>query len=388
LPFTALLAPAAHAEPHGVVVRLDAAGVALPKVSVTLTPAAGAPTEITLLDDGNAPDVTAGDYTWSGSSWLEGDDFAVTVLFGDKTLDGGKVSWAPTDSARDLSIGVSGDAVTAEATVSGSNGTPSAGPGTGDPSSLALGGAQTAPAAAAPGAAQAAPVAGGMPVGPGGGTMVGMPVSAPATSSHDGSLYIGFGVGVLVLVGVVWLWLRNRQADGDRRAGNLVVVAEPGLLGEGTPSLSDGLSVWVVDPADADALLRPLAATLARHHRVLFVAPARAAAPSVHGGPVYRAPSVRPSSVGDTAEALQNDVGGAVAVLIAGAEPDVALHRDYADLLPSGIGCISILRADPGLPAVERVVARRDGPVWVLQTKDRTLRLVEGPAGFEAEATP
>ena len=188
---------------------------------------------------------------------------------------------------------------------------------------------------------------------------------------------------MLVLVGVAWLWLRNRPAEGGGGTPNgLVVVPEPGLLGPGTPSLSDGLGLWIVPEADQEAVVAPLLATLARHHRVLFAAPSRVAAPSVYGGPVYRATNTRPSHVGDAAEALQRE-GGAVAVLFVGTGADAATIRDYADLLPTGVGSICLVAQDPGVPAITRVLAQRDGGAWVVTVGDRTLRLVQGRDGFE-----
>jgi hypothetical protein len=102
----------------------------------------------------------------------------------------------------------------------------------------------------------------------------------------------------------------------------------------------------------------------------------------VYGGPVYRATNTRPSHVGDAAEALQRE-GGAVAVLFVGTGADAATIRDYADLLPTGVGSICLVAQDPGVPAITRVLAQRDGGAWVVTVGDRTLRLVEGRDGFE-----
>lgn len=387
LPFLPLLlwSTAAHAEQHGLVVRLDTGGASFsgPAV-VVVTPTGGEATRIEVKDDGVPPDVAAGDGTYSSSAWLDGDAFSVAVELGAKTLQGGTVSWNAVDAARDLQVLVKGDSVVAEAGVSagGNGGEPTPGGGGSGGPPVEGGGPATASGgsggtASAPFNASGGPSAGatGGPQNPGA-----PPLGNRAVSTSDGTLYIGFGLGVLVLVGVAWLWLRNRPAEGSTRPGGLTVVPEPGLLGPGTPSLSDGLSLWLVPEADTDALVRPLLATLARHHRVLLAAPSRVVAPAVFGGPVYRATNIRPSHVGDAAESLQRE-GCAVAVLFVGTQADAATLKDYADLLPTGVGSICVLSQDPGVPALARVTAQRDNGGWSVKTAERTLRLVEGRDG-------
>lgn len=400
LPFLPLLlwSTPAHAQQHGLVVRLDTDGVSFTGPAVViLTPTVGEPTRLEVKDDGVPPDVGGNDGVWSGSVWLEGDAFTVGVEVGGKTLQGGTISWNATDDARDLQVMLKGDTVVAEAGVSaggvaptdpapGDGGAPGA-PGS-EGGAPASGPGASGPGASGPGASNGGSF--GPTGGPSGGPASGAPPLGDRTAadtSNDGTLYIGFGLGVLVLVGVAWLWLRNRPAEGGSRSGGLVVVVpEPGLLGPGTPSLSDGLSLWLVPAADTDALVRPLLATLARHHRVLFAAPSSVAAPAVHGGPVYRATNLRPSYVGDAAELLQQN-GGAVAVLFVGTQSDAATLKDYADLLPTGVGSICILEQDPGVPALARVTAERDNGAWSVKTAERTLRLVEGRDGALEETT-
>jgi hypothetical protein len=388
----------AHAEQHGLVVRLDTGGVSFTGPAVIiLTPTVGEATRLEVKDDGVPPDVGGSDGVWSSSAWLEGDAFTVAVEVGGKTLQGGSVSWNATDAARDLQVMLKGDTVVAEAGVSGGGvaptepspgdggtpaegGTPASGPGASGPGGSGQGGSGQGGSGGSNGPGF------GPSGGPSGGPASGTPPlgDRTATSSTDGTLYIGFGLGVLVLVGVAWLWLRNRPAEGGSRSGGLVAVPEPGLLGAGTPSLSDGLSLWLVPEADTDAVVRPLLATLARHHRVLFAAPSSVAAPPVFGGPVYRATNIRPSHVGDAAELLQRD-GGAVAVLFVGTQSDAATLKDYADLLPTGVGSICVLAQDPGVPALARVTAHRDNGAWSVTTGGRTLRLVEGRDGVLEE---
>lgn len=372
-----LLSGLAQAEQHGLVARLQLNGESIKgSAAIVLKPEGGEPTRIELADNGTAPDVTKGDGIWAGSAWLDGDAFTVSVDVDGTITEGGPVTWGATDANRDLTIGMKGGQLSVEAGVSGGGG--------GGPSPGAGGDAAVDPSAGGGSGGGALPDgAGGAPVGPG--FPPGMPpgtapgVSGAAKSGADGTLYIGFGLGLLVLVGLAWLWLRNRPAE--RSAGGLPRVPEPGLLGEGTPSLSDGLQLWLTSDADADAVVRPLLATLARHHRVLFVAPGKVTAPPVYGGPVYRAPNIRPSHVGDSAESMGAD--GGVAVLLVNTQADAASLKDYADLMPSGIGSVCVLTQDPGVAALPRVTARREGPVWVVQTGERTLHLREGAQGFE-----
>ena len=211
-----------------------------------------------------------------------------------------------------------------------------------------------------------------------------LPVSSPAGTS-EGTLYIALGLGVLVLAGVAWLWMRGRPADASSRVP-WTQVPEAGLVGPGSPSLSDGLQVWLVPEADAEALLRPLLATLARHHRVLFAAPSRTNAPSVPGGPVFRLNSIRATQVGEAAELLLAS-GGPSAVLLADTQADASVLKDYADLLPMGVGSVCVLSTDPGTAAVPRITARRDGPVWIVEVADRTVRLIETSDGFREDVT-
>lgn len=375
----------ALAEERGLVVRLEMGGSASPSAAyVLLKHTDGETTRVEVKDNGTPPDVTQGDGTWAGAIWLDGDGFDVSIELDGEVIAGGPASWAPDDAARDLSVRLEGGSVSLEAGVSGGgvgneplpggNGAP------GDPSLGAAGGGSSgagAPAASGGGTtgAGASPASG--PAGPG--------FAGRTAETGQGSLYIAFGIGLIVLVGVSWLWLRNRPGEAVGRVGGLALVPEPGLLGPGSPSLSDGLQVWIVPDADAAALLRPLLATLARHHRVLVVAPSSVTVPSVFGGPVYRSTNLRPSHVGDAAESLVRE-GTVVTVLLFGTQSDAASVRDYADLLPTGVGGVCVLTSDPSVPALARVLARRDGEAWVVQTETGAVRLVESDAGLEPEA--
>jgi hypothetical protein len=374
-----LLIGTADAQARGLVIRLEVADIAPSTAIVVLKPPTGDPVRVECKDNGANPDVSAGDGVWAGASMVDGDTLAVSLEVDGKVIEGGTVSWNPEDTARDLAVSLSGGTVVVEAGVS-----------TGGPPPEPPAGQGTPPAGepgTPPGEGGTPPGGGGTSPGAGSGGATPSLPGAPraAGSGDDGSLYIGFGLGVLVLVGVAWLWFRNRPSAPVTRAGSLTVVPEPGLLGSGSPSLADGLHLWIVPDADADAVLKPLLATMARHHRVLVVAPSKITVPGVYGGPVYRSANLRPSHVGDAAESLLRE-GGSVATLLAGTAADTATITDYADLLPTGMGCVCVLTQDPGVATLQRVTARRDGPVWVVQTAERTFRLVETAAGFVEES--
>ena len=72
-----------------------------------------------------------------------------------------------------------------------------------------------------------------------------------------------------------------------------------------------------------------------------------------------------------------------MAVLLVNTQAGAASLKDYADLMPTGVGSGCVLTRAPGVAALPRVTARRGGAVWVVQTGDRTLHLREGAQGFE-----
>ncbi len=355
---------------RGVVVRLDAGTEKVDTpVVVHLKPDEGDLTDVQLKDDGAPPDVTGGDGTWSGTMWNEHDVFSVTVNLGSTKIDGGKISWAADDSQRDLSLTLTDGQLTAEAGVASSGG---GSPGT-PPDGAPAGGAPTEGGGAAP--------------APGGFQLDGKGTGgsgSPYTSSGgDATLYVVLGVGVLGLAIIAHLYLRGgRSRPSGGLPNGVTVVPETGVLGTGTPALSEGLSQWVVNPTDAHDLLRPLLATLSRHRRVLVVAPARSALPSVAGGPVYRMAPGKPNDLADAVEALVDLGGGGVTVLMLGDGLDGPALKGQADALPEGVGgavlVLQVLMAT--LPVVN---CERKGAGWHLRFTNGDVEVVEGPDGFQ-----
>lgn len=395
-------APAsAQGSSRGVVVRLETGGeeVSAPVVAVLTPKDGGAAVEVQLNDSGTAPDVNAGDQSWAGAASVDADSVSVVLKAGGKTHDGGAVSWSADDRFRELSIRFDGGAMTMDASVASSTGGDAGGGASGGTSGGASGGAGgTATGlpplgdnaggggtgAAAGGAAGGAPTAGGAaPFG--GNTMGSRPsaVSFPSGQSEQGpGLFIGLGVGLLLLVGVAWLWVRTRRSDGPAPSSGLVPLPEPPIVGSHVPSLSDGLSLWVSDEATTAEILRPLLATLAQSHRVLLVGPAALQPPPVHGGPVYRAGGTRPSLVGDAADALLRESGAPLAALFVADVGDANTLRDFADVLPPGVGGVVLSAHDADVPW-RKVTVAREGEVFVLGTASGEERVVGRDRGLE-----
>jgi hypothetical protein len=411
----------AVAETHGIVVRLDTGGarVAGPIIA-HLKLKGGASSDIELNDEGSPPDVVAGDTNWSGAAWLDGDEFDVTITAGGKDYPGGRISWKAEDKIRDLVVHLGNGSITMEASVAGTVGTDgnvsgparTAGPtgeaglggggatgGGGDvsksPSGPATeagptgqkgtGGGGTGGQGPGPGGAGGAPSGGptlgeGAPVG-------GRPsaVTLPTGGSAGPTLFIALGAGLLMLVGLAWLWMRSRGDGPVSRPKDLQALPELGVLGPGSPSLSDGLALWVCPAQDDAALARAILATLARHHRVLYVGPAADAPPQVHGGPVYRVPANRPGVVGDAAESLMGESERPLAVFIHAQAADAGNIRDYADLLPPGAGGVVLVNAELDVP-LPRIACARTASGWAFEFNGATIHASEGLGGLDPAA--
>lgn len=365
----ALLSTSAHADTNGVVVRVatDGSAVAGSAVAV-LTPEGGEPVEIALNDGGEPPDVDAGDGTWSGSEWLEGDAFAVSVRLGDQTHDAGRISWTAEDTMRDLSVTIIGGVVTAEASVSTR---PPPRPGE------------------VPGAAIQPPdqdPANPIPV-PVPGTGSGPEVLPPA---DDGSLDVAvrppaalatgpqtdarppgrllaklfaLAIGLVGVIALVSWWRRGLRGDGLGPLG-LAPLDEPGLLGPGTPSLSTPVSIWSTSTAELAGLVVPLLGTVARHRVVCFLAPADLGRPKVFGGPVY--PVEDAAELHDALDVLiEESRHRAMGFVVVEALEAEALESLVAGL-PASAGLV-VLTASVGEGLTADVSCRRDGERWAFR---------------------
>jgi hypothetical protein len=190
-------------------------------------------------------------------------------------------------------------------------------------------------------------------------------------------------LGLLFIVGVAWLWMRSRRGTAGDPGGTVSALAEAPLVGTEFPSLSDGLCVWqAATPAAAKALAGPLLATLARHHRVVFVGPTSHTPARVLGGPIYRAAGVRPSDVGTAIDALEAVGGSPIAVFAWGVSEAAAL-KDFADELPAGTGGIALVAGDSSV-ALPTVRCEPEGGNWLLTCQAETLRVRATRHGFES----
>ncbi len=365
----------------GVLVRLETGGASVDgAVVATLTPTQGDAIDLTLLDDGNPPDVTGGDGVYAAAALTNLDAFDVSLSLGDRTLSGGPVSWDPDQSgARDLVITLSGDSISVAASVPTAGGAP-ADPSVGGeaPANPAVG--ATPPADPAVGAT--APAGGATPPTAAAPTIGSAVPAVGSTTSGQGDalLWVVLGLGLigLALAGV----LLTRKSGGSGGGVDLPRLPEPPLLGPGTPTLSDGMSVWQVPAGHRDALLAPLLATLARHHRVLAVAPSTVKLPPVFGGPVFHLPPSNAQDIDDAMQDLADSDGAPPALLMVVEGTDATAIEARAGNLPAGIGGIALVTGDVKT-ALPRVSLAQDGGQAVIVTSGGTIVLRPGDLGFE-----
>lgn len=342
------------ADSRGVLVRLETIGQRLsPPVEVVLTPTGGGEAlTLELLDNGESPDVTAGDGVYAASTLVDADGFDVTLVVGDERIDGGPVAWDADARARDLVIRLADDAINVSA------GVPTASP------TSALG---TLPPGASPIASQGGPLVGAA------GT------SGDGVSRRDAILWLALGIGLIGLAAVGAIL----ASGAHRRSGvDLPVVPEPPLLGPSTPSLSDGLSVWQVSPDQLAVVLPPLLATLARHHRVLAAMPPKVTAPPVFGGPVYLGPSLEPGQLEDALHMLLDSDGAPPAALLLLDQADPETLDSYSALLPEGVGGIALVMADVQT-SLPKLTVGVDGAEFVIGSAAGTTRVRATDLGFK-----
>lgn len=362
----------------GIVVRLITGGETVESpVVVTLTNADGTAHSATLLDNGEPPDVNPGDYHFSGSTMLEGEGFTVSLSLGDATEEIGEVSWPADITARDLIITRYEGIVTLE-TGAGSNDMPAGQPTAG-------------------GEAGPSPGPEGLAAPAEGGTMarapaVSFPDDAGTTDpSDDATLYVIGGVLLLILAGVAFLWFRPQDETAPSPArftgsDQAHRMPEPGLLGEGTPSMSDGACVWHVDAADTEEFIGLLLGSMATHHRVLVVSPGAASLPLVAGGPVFKMKNPRPSHVSQTLETLARAPGSGFSIFIRATEMNAQTISEYCETLPQDVGTAILVNAEhTGPERSVRVSRESDG--WSIVSGATTVRLTMNNWGMSTAVT-
>lgn len=358
---TASWTPSAEAEPRGIVARVTLDGEGAAPTTVWLTPAEGGEVvEIAINDAGEPPDVEAGDGTYAGAEWVEGEDFTVAISFGADKRDAGSVSWAPEDEQRDLNITILGDLITTEADVSK--------PLPPQPDGSSSGGQPAADG----GSTGQMPQEGGMPANGGGQPMAlgtGTQPAGAAPASSTRLQILGLVLGALALVAVVWWW---RQGGSDEPApvaaagAHLERLDEPPMFGGNSPALGSGVAVFGVGKADAPALIGPLLGAVARGRAVVFAAPGTVTGITSFGGPVYRSQSADPAVVG---AALGKLAHGKIAGFVVVESLSSADLTAYAAALPAHTGlCVLVVDPSPELVGVRGL--RRHGQRWILGEGD------------------
>ncbi len=117
---------------------------------------------------------------------------------------------------------------------------------------------------------------------------------------------------------------------------------------------------------------------------MLVVGHAALAVPPVHGGPVYKIGGTRPSLVGDAADALLRESGATLAVLIVAGVADANTLRDFADVLPPGVGGVVLCTSDADVPW-RKVQVSRAGDTFSLGSASGEDRLWAGEHGLEVQ---
>lgn len=352
--------PALAAGGKGVVVRLEMAGekpAATPVVRLTNK---SGKVDVSLSDRGESPDVEADDGIYSGSTLLSGDEAEVQLTIGDRVVKSEPISWDPTNSQRDVSLHLDGTALTAVT----NSGTPAEGQA--DDAAANAGDGTT------PGSTDGASTSSGGSI-PGLSTITGLLSGASGGGSNA---YLGLAIGILALGGLAYYTMRDREDEGGEL---LPALPEPPILGPGTPSISDGLSLWVCPPADNAQLSQQLLGALARHHRVLIVCPEDTTVPSAFGGPIYRAPTPDPEEVGQAAEDLMNEGGAPLALFV---QLDALAAHALVEQLPDGLGGVVIVEESNGV-VLPTVACARDGAQWTFSTAAGTATARVGWSGFE-----
>lgn len=234
------------------------------------------------------------------------------------------------------------------------------------------------------GVAPGGPVAGGtnQPTGP-----------APTTSSSsstkkkskwdDWAPFIALAGGLGLVAAVGWMWSRPKGAHAgvaEQLPAGVSVLPEAGLFGTGTPSLSNGLFLWITEGQQPD-VLAPLVATLANFHRVLFVAPAGTDVPRVHGGPVFHMNNLDPDAVADAVDSLTEQGGAPLAVVIVHPNATKQDLLEFAEALPAGVGGAVLVAADVDAP-LAKLTSAASPEGWLFRVDGAELAVSEGASGF------
>jgi len=365
------------ADLSGVMVAVTVAeGQPEPTAAVLTNVESGTETRIPINDGGTDGDVTAGDRTWAGSMWLDGDSFEVSLLTDEGPLEVGPVSWEADERVRDLLVTVDASQVSAQALTAAPVDEPTPPPeGTeGEPPPP---GDTTPPP---PGDEEPPTAVEGQPPPPkqpGSGSALG--AGATAADEGGGNLLriAGLALGLLALVGVVWWWRQSSSGSGSTVGAAL---PEPSLLGGCTPSISDRVSVWTVASADSQPLFAALLGAVARGRAVVVSAPASMPIPPVHGGPVHKPAYNDADGLGDALDGFLRSGVRAAGFMVC-EKPTVEQLAELESVRAEGAAIVVIAVDGAGIEG--SVACSREGAAWVIQSGESSTTLRVGPTGLE-----
>ena len=348
-------APPGAAAPR-LMVRLDASAHPLTgDVVAHLTPSGGTVVDCALADNGERPDMAAGDGVWTGFAEVAGDRARVTVSAAGWSGDAGDVVLTQADITRRASgerlrqLGlavVGGKLVAAQGLTDGAP-------------SPAGSSAMLRPRGESGGASRDEAQSDE------GSESRGRRHQKTAAEPASNTLwYIAAAIASLSLLGVGALWFRGarraaRLPDGVRR------LPELGLFGPGTPALVPGVSQWIVAEADEAALVHHLLQAVAGQRPVLVHAPDAMELPGTQPGAGFRACYAKATELQDAAYDLQ-EIHPSIAVLLLGAatgSPSGTLE-EWTAYIRKDLPILVVVREPmPGLGVAVRC-ARTDG-AWV-----------------------
>ncbi len=335
-------------------------------VTVTLTTADGTQTVVTLHDDGVVPDRVADDGLFMGTAWFSGEAATALVQTGAQTWPAIDVPFQKGITAPVAHFTLTNGILAVEIDSPGMGGSgEAAGAGSGKGHKQAKGD-------------KAGDKTSGKARGRGRLERIRRNQAKTTRGGNDTPIYVLAGVSVLATLAMGVLLFRGRSAGGGDPMGGLVPEPEPGLLGGALPSLSDGLCVWVCDPAVRPRLRDDAARTLAAHRRVLAAVPEGSPLPAVGGHPAYRAASVELDDIEQALDALLAAMAVPVALLLEGVGAD-SIGELLADLPPGTGGVVLADGAVADLPVL-RFSATDEG--WRVEHAGRTLRALAGPDGL------
>lgn len=327
-------------------VRLDASAHPLTgDVVAHLTPDGGAVVDCALADNGERPDMAAGDGVWTGFAEVAGDHARVSVSAAGWSGDAGDVAL----SAADITRRASGERLRQLGLT-------------------VVDGKLVAAADMAAGAPSPVGAAMERTRGGGGGSRDealsdegsegrGRRHAKTAAEPASNTLwYVAAAIASLSLLGVGALWFRGarraaRLPDGVRRLSDL------GLFGPGTPALVPGVSQWIVAEADEAALVRHLLLAVAGQRPVLVHAADALELPATQPGTGFRACYAKAAELQDAAYDLQ-EIHPALAILLVvaetGAAPAGALD-EWSAYIRKDLPILAVVREPtPGLGVAVR----------------------------------